>query len=139
MMLERRDLIVPRTIAVSVAWALSFEALTFAHIIPPEVLHPVAGAYRRCTFLLNLNPVRWEMVRDDAEMIEDWLRKVDPKAADRFDAQYEKALAGEQSGGRSVSDRPQTRERKRRTVFELCTRAVARNLVAGIEEAIRAG
>ena len=120
-----------------VGWALSFGGVAVAHIIPPESLHPVAEAYRRCTFVLNLNPIPWELVRKDAETIEHWLRNVDAKAADRFDAQYEAALAGEQSGGRSVSDHPQARERKRRAVFELCTRAVARNLVASIEEAIR--
>ncbi|MCH9034985.1 MAG: hypothetical protein IID42_10855, partial [Planctomycetes bacterium] len=128
---------VRRTIAVRVGWALSLVSVAVAHIIPPEALHPVAEAYRRCTFVLNLNPVRWELVRNDAETIEHWLRKVDPKAADRFDVQYEEALGGEQGGERSVSDRPPTREHKRRAVFELCTRAVARNLVAAIEEATR--
>jgi len=121
----------------SASWALSFGGVAGAHIIPPESLHPVAEAYRRCTFVLNLNPILWELVRNDAETIEHGLRKVDPQAADRFDTQYEAALAGEQSGGRSVSDDPQTRERKRRAVFELCTRAVARNMVALIDEAIR--
>ena len=123
--------------AWGVGWALSFGGAAVAHIIPPESLHPVAEAYRRCTFVLNLNPVPWELVRNDAETIEAWLRKVDPKAADRFDVQYQEALGGEQGGMRSVSDRPPTRERKRRAVFELCTRAVSRTLVASLEEAIR--
>ena len=74
MMLERRDMIVPRAIAVSVACALSFEALTFGHIIPPESLHPVAEAYRRCTFVLNLNPVAWELVRHDAATLAHMLK-----------------------------------------------------------------
>ena len=121
------------TIALGVGWALSFVGVAVAHIIQPESLHPVAEAYRRCTFVLNLNPVRWELVRNDAETIEHWLRKVDPKAADRFDVQYEEALGNETS----VSDSPPTRERKRRAVFELCTRAVTRTLVASIERAIR--
>ncbi len=119
-----------------VGWALSFGGVAGAHIIPPEALHPVAEAYRRCTFVLNLNPIRWELVRNDAETIEHWLRKVDTKAADRFDVQYEEALGGEQGGDGSVPDRAPTRERKRRAVFELCTRAVARTLVASIEDAI---
>ncbi len=137
MMLERRDAMVLRTIALGVGWALSFVGVAVAHIIPPEALHPVAEAYRRCTFVLNLNPVPWDLVRNDAETIEHWLRKVDPKAADRFDVQYEEALGGGDSAEMGVPDAGPTRERKRRAVFELCTRAVARTLVAAVEETIR--
>ncbi|MCH8967245.1 MAG: cytochrome C, partial [Planctomycetes bacterium] len=137
MMLERRDMIVPRAIAVSVACALSFEALTFGHIIPPESLHPVAEAYRRCTFVLNLNPVAWELVRNDAETIEHWLEKVDSEAAESFDAEYREILGGDDSTGMGAPDAPPDRERKRRAVLELCTRAVSRTLVASLEEAIR--
>ena len=36
-----------------------------AHIVPPEKLHPVAESYRRLAFTLNLNPIPWEMVRQD--------------------------------------------------------------------------
>ena len=95
-MVERRNVMVPRTIALGVGWALSFAGVAVAHIIPPESLHPLAEAYRRCTFVLNLNPVRWELVRHDAETIEHWLRKVDPDAADRFDAEYGEVLGGEE-------------------------------------------
>ncbi|MCZ6683804.1 MAG: hypothetical protein O7B26_11550, partial [Planctomycetota bacterium] len=137
MMLERKNVMVPRTIVLGVVWALSFAGVAVGHIIPPEALHPVAEAYRRCTFVLNLNPVPWELVRHDAETIEHWLRKVDPKAAERFDERYEEALDGEQRGEGSVSDSSPTRESKRRAVFELCTRAVGRTLVASLEEAMR--
>ncbi|MCH7491930.1 MAG: hypothetical protein IID05_14700, partial [Gemmatimonadetes bacterium] len=136
-MLEPRGMIVRRTIAVSVACALSYVGVAVGHIIPPEALHPAAEAYRRCTFVLNLNPVAWELVRDDAETIEHCLRKVDPKAADRFDVQYEEALGGDDSAETGIADAGPVRERKRRAVFELCTRAVGRTLVASIEEAIR--
>ena len=40
-----------------------------AHIIPSEKFHPVATSYRRMTFLLNLNPVLWDQVQDDALVI----------------------------------------------------------------------
>ena len=80
-----------------------------AHIIPPEELHPVAEAYRRCTFALNLNPVPWELVRQDVESIEHWLRTVDPDAADRFDSEYLAALGNDDGGDNSSVDAPSTR------------------------------
>ena len=108
-----------------------------AHIIPPEELHPVAEAYRRCTFALNLNPVPWELVRQDVESIEHWLRTADADAADRFDSDYLAVLGNDDGGEDSSVEAPSTRERKRRAVFELCTRAVGRALLTALEEAIR--
>ena len=59
--------------------ALSHGA-AFAHIIPPEELHPVAESYRRATFILNLNPVRWESVSADVDAIADHWRATDAQA-----------------------------------------------------------
>ncbi len=128
---------VSHTIAVGLCCVLSFVGVAAAHIIPPDKLHPQAEAYRRCTFVLNLNPVRWELVRNDVEMIEHWLRKVDSAAAATFDEEYRAVLGGDDSAGMRPPDAPPDREHKRRAVFELCTRAVSRTLVASLEEAIR--
>ena len=124
-------------IAIGAAWMIGVVPLATAHIIPPEELHPVAEAYRRCTFALNLNPVPWELVRQEVESIEHWLRTADPDAADRFDSDYLAVLGNDDGGENSSVEAPSTRERKRRAVFELCTRAVGRVLVTALEEAIR--
>ena len=124
-------------IAIGLVGMLGVVPLATAHIIPPEDLHPVAEAYRRCTFALNLNPVPWELVRTDVESIEHWLRTVDTDAADRFDSEYLVALGNDDSGENRSVEAPSTRERKRRAVFELCTRAVGRALTATLEQAIR--
>ena len=117
---KHRAVMVQRNVAIIVAWTLGSAGAAVGHIIPPEKLHPVAEAYRRCTFALNLNPVPWALVRTDAESIERSLRKVDQAAAERFDAAYEAALGRDGAPGNSAPEPPEARERKRRAVFELC-------------------
>lgn len=116
---------------------MGFAPLAAAHVIPPEELHPVAEAYRRCSFALNLNPVPWELVRKEVESIEYWLGTVDRQEADRFDAEYLAVLGNDASEESIGVEAPSIRERKRRAVFELCTRAVGRSLTTALDEAIR--
>ncbi len=49
------------------------------HVVPPEKLHRVAEAYRRATFILNLNPVNWEQVGPDVAAIADYWRGPAPR------------------------------------------------------------
>src|SRR5262245_33824762 len=53
----------------------------WGHVVPPEKLHPVAEAYVRASFLLNLNPVVFEQVRPDVQVFAEHLKRTDPAAA----------------------------------------------------------
>ena len=63
---------------------LTFNWRPNAHIVPPEQFHPVAESYRRMTFLLNLNPVLWDQVNQDAEVIMEELDRVDSQEAEEY-------------------------------------------------------
>ena len=65
----------------------------FAHIIPPEKLHPVAESYRRAGFLLNLNPVLWDQVTLDVSAIANYWMALDSRAAEDFLAQANRIIA----------------------------------------------
>ncbi len=98
--------------------------LAHGHIIPPENLHPVAEAYRRATFVLNLNPVVWEQIRSDVEQIADYWQTLDGDAATSLRAATEQTIEratvdAEQDGGIE----PLTRREASTRVFDLLTRA----------------
>ncbi len=103
-----------RTTLLAMAVALSLAGSAPAHIIPPEKLHPVAEAYRRATFVLNLNPVVWEQVETDVTAIADHWRNIDPAAAKAFEAAAGKFMAGATDNRREAAA----------AVFTLLTRAV---------------
>ena len=50
--------------------------IALGHIVPPEKLDPLAESYRRMCFLLRLNPVPWEHVARDADVVGRGLRSV---------------------------------------------------------------
>jgi cytochrome c peroxidase len=104
-----------------------------AHIVPAEKLHPVVASYRRMTFLLNLNPVLWDEVRKDAEVIWLYLRPFGPEKW----IPYAGPAAGIITDMTIKDDPPSPEERKRaaRELFELSTRAVARALVLQLDAA----
>lgn len=106
-----------------------------AHIIPPEKYHPVAEAYRRMTFALNLNPVRWDLVKKDADTIIKDLAAVEPKEAETYrrevTALIQKCTAPTQEDPPGAAVRKETA----RKVFELCTYAVAEVLTLRLQEA----
>ncbi|MEE8139236.1 MAG: hypothetical protein V3T81_10285, partial [Thermoanaerobaculia bacterium] len=98
-----------------------------AHIIPPEKLDPVAASYRNATFILNLNPVVWEQVWPEMEVIASHLGRLDSKRCavfrDALAAARKIALPPSQRG--EEPDPAQAREKGRRVVFTAATRAVA--------------
>ena len=73
-----------RILAIVIASLILCPQAAFAHIVPPENLHPVAESYRRATFILNLNPVVWEQVSVDVDAIADYWRAIDPIASREF-------------------------------------------------------
>ena len=113
--------------------------LTRAHIVPPEELHPVVEAYRRLTFLLNLNPVLWEKVKGDFDTLVRYSRPLDTNASSRAEKELDAALSG--LGLAMVNDAEppaepaRAREEARRRVFELATRTLARLIVIQLEQA----
>ena len=111
-----------RTTLLATAVALSLAGSGLAHIIPPEDLHPVAEAYRRATFVLNLNPVVWEQVETDVTAIADHWRNINPDAAEEFKAAAEKIMA--RATGEAGAAEPLARREAAAAVFTLLTRAV---------------
>ncbi len=81
-----------RISVILMAWFGWGQGLAVAHIIPQENLHPVAEAYRRSTFILNLNPVDWQTVEGDLETISDYWDKFAPEEGEPFNQQLKRDL-----------------------------------------------
>ena len=105
-----------------------------AHIVPPEKYHPVAESYRRLSFILNLNPVDWELAVRDVERIAAGMGELDAKKAEALRADtavvFDSVLRVEDE-----APGPQARKRAAKRLFEYSTRAVAELLTAHLEEA----
>ena len=102
-----------------------------AHFVPPEDLHPVAESYRRMNFLLNLNPIAWDAVAADAEVVMAGLAEIDPAEAEQYRAVARAIFA-------RVSARPPSPEERKtaaRALMELCTVSVAETLIGRLNEA----
>ncbi len=80
-----------------------------AHIIPRENLHPVAEAYRRSTFILNLNPVVWETVRKDLNTITKYRNEFSTAGGENLNQQHENGF----------------NDKSRREVFQQMTKEVS--------------
>ncbi len=114
-----------RTTLLATAVALSLAGSGLGHVIPPENLHPVAEAYRRATFVLNLNPVIWEQVETDVMAIADHWRNIDPDAAEAFEVAAGKIMAAAtREPGTVPAAQPLARREAAAAVFTLLTRAV---------------
>lgn len=114
----------------AVPWILAWTALTAgpatAHIVPPEKLHPVAEAYRRATFVLNLNPVAWEQVRPDVKTIATYWAQSDPKAGEDFLAKANAVITeATKEADEEKGIEPMPRAEAAAKVFGLMTTAVA--------------
>lgn len=97
----------------------------FAHIVPPENLHPVAESYRRAMFILNLNPVVWEQVGVDVDAIADYWRAIDPDASREFQVKAHDIIDRATvvpDEGRGIE--PMPRREAAAQIFALLTRAV---------------
>lgn len=107
-----------------------------AHIVPAEKLHPVVASYRRMTFLLNLNPVLWDEVRRDSEIIAQHVKRMaaaDGAAYDRAASAVLERVKQAESSEEGLT--PEVRKRAARELFELSTRAVARALALQLDAA----
>lgn len=104
--------------------ALSHGA-AFAHIVPPEKLHPVAESHRRATFVLNLNPVHWESVSADVDAIADYWRALDPHASREFHTTAHGVIArATVEPDEDLGIEPMARKEAAAKVFAIMTRAV---------------
>ncbi|MDA0999097.1 MAG: cytochrome C [bacterium] len=109
-----------------------------ADIVPPEELHPAAETYRRATFILNLNPVHWDQVWRDMEV----LAKSIERTSSEEGAAFRKAI----SEARKIvhpelkkdeePDFVQIRIQGSRKVFAAATRAVSRLLVTKLGQVV---
>lgn len=97
-----------------------------AHVVQPETFHPAIESYRRATFLLNLNPVLWDQVRNDTERIAAELESISPARAADYRKSVAQAIAAiAPAGPDGEGPGPEARRSAAREVFELSTRAVA--------------
>ena len=111
-------------------WLLTWLAIGSAtaqgHVIPPEKLHPVAEAYRRAEFILNLNPVMWRQVRSDVEAIAGYWSAIDSGAADTFLTEASRIIAeATLQPDEETAVEPLPRQEAAAQVFERLTKAVA--------------
>ena len=104
---------------------LAGAAPAFAHIIPPEKLHPVAASYRRAGFMLNLNPVPWAQVSPDVSAIANYWMALDSKAARDFLAEADRIIAEATRGpDEQAAVEPMPRAEAAERIFVLLTEAV---------------
>ena len=62
----QKTAIIYSIVAVSVGIMLSLSSTqSSAHVVPEEPWHPVAGAYLRALFYLNLTPINWELISEE--------------------------------------------------------------------------
>ena len=128
-----------RLTCLAAGWVVVCAAPLAGHIVLPENLHPAAAAYRQCTFLLNLTPVPWDEVRRDATILESHLTELDAAVGREFDAAYERVLDRLKGSEEDEAADPRAEwEAARRTVFEVCTRAVAEVVVGHLRAAAAA-
>ena len=111
-------------------------AVADAHIIPPEKFHPVAESYRRMTFVLNLNPVPWEQVGKDVEVIAGHFASLAPSHGAAFGSASHALIAEVMKPyGQGTYPAPGLRKETARKIFEMSTHAVARTLVIHLDKA----
>ena len=107
-----------------------------AHIIPPEKLHPVAEAYRRVNFILNLNPIVWDQVQTDVDALTDYWETSDPKSAKVFHTKVNEIISAatvEPNEEKGVE--PLSRSTAAEQIFQHLTRAVSHLCLYHIEKA----
>lgn len=94
-------------------------------------------AYRRMTFLLNLNPVLWEKVKEEFDTLVRHTRPLDAGASRRAEKALDAALSGLglAPDAEPPAEPARAREGARRRVFELATRSVARLIVIQLKQA----
>ncbi len=127
-----------RRLAASLCAALALGSIpqaARAHIVPPEDLHPVVESYRRLGFVLNLNPVRWEVVEQDAATLADGLSAVAPEDAEVYRQRILELIADHSATDGAEPPGPAERKATAREVFELSTRAVIAKLRRHLETA----
>jgi hypothetical protein len=115
-----------RTILWAVAALLAgAPSIVSAHVIPPEKLHPVAEAYRRAYFLLEMNPVVWEQAQPDIETIGHYWSDLDAEAGARFLEQAREIItAATIPADEELGVEPLPRRTAASRIFQLATHAV---------------
>jgi cytochrome c peroxidase len=114
--------------------ALSLLALVFfavplrAQLVAPADANPLTAAHWGLSFYLNLNPVPWDLVERDTQVILAGLERQDPALGKELQGRC-RALLGK---GRAGPLLPGERRALTRDCFELVTRAVARLLMGGL-------
>jgi hypothetical protein len=104
-----------------------------AHIVKPEQYHPVAEAYRRAMFMLNLNPVQWKLVETETERIALGYGDLGGDDAKRYALSMQDAIAMAIPESKGVMTDPALRKETARGIFEQSTEAVAHTLTLHLE------
>ena len=105
-----------------------------ADIILPENLHPVAESYRRMSFILNLNPILWEEVRNDANRIASELIPLSSPEGYAYQTKINELIDKITLKSKEQAE-SLDRNKTAQEIFELSTRAVAWILILRLEMA----
>lgn len=98
-----------------------------SHIVPPETFHPAAESYRRLTFFLNLNPIPWDLVEADVEVLAGQVAQLSSSRGESYHGANLERIQRLQARDEASFDE---RRGTARAVFEDSSRVVA-ELVAG--------
>jgi hypothetical protein len=116
------------TLALSIcgvaAWCWPVRAF-----IGPPTAGGAAASYRRLVFLLNLNPVLWDRVRAETDVIAATLERASRDHAASYRTQIDALL---ETPAAAPLETPADRRRRAERIFALSTRAIASALVENL-------
>lgn len=119
----RTQIFTPRRLAALLIATASVAA--YAHIVPPERLHPVAESYRLMGFLLGLNPIEWDQIQTASVAIAERLEALDPEAGRSYRAFVAERMARTVRTEGAEPLTPAERKAAASEIFDQSTRAVA--------------
>ena len=115
-----------RRFALTLAAMVALAGTATAHIVPPEEYHDVAEAQRTIAFLVNLNPVLWDLVDAEADKIVAGYDGLAAAEGAQYGSAVDDLIAAIAAEASITLPTPTLRKETAREVFELSTRAVAR-------------
>lgn len=125
-----------RTPIIVCSWLLAAQ-FAFGHIVPPEEYHPMTESYRRVIFMTNLNPVLWEEVRGDTDVIGEYLGQYDAEAGEIYLKAIHDVFSEVEAEVAVSLATPGMRKKASKALFELSTVAMADGIRWHIAEAQR--
>ena len=122
-------------LAILTAAALFESGAATAHIVPPEQYHPAAEGYRTITFLVNLNPVPWDLVSSESQKIASAYPAYAVERGTAYEEAVDELLTAVETEARISSPTAAMRVQTARGIFEYSTKALAELIVLHLDAA----